>query len=195
MDEQWTHTDLVELIRRYPLAWIAPRVVDAVPMLCPMLMECDTGGKPASLLGHLPKRHPLARAFKSGGEATFLFLGPHGYISPEYLSDKDWAPTWNYASAQFDCAVDLDDRLTEEALEQLVEHMERGRSEPWNISALGDRYHSLRGRVIGFRAKIIRMRAKFKLGQDETQTAFEDITESLRDTDLADWMRRFRAPA
>ena len=192
--EYWSHTDLVDLIRRYPLAWIVPQATDAAAMLCPMLIECDADGKPSSLLGHLPKRHSLASVFRPEGLATFLFLGPHGYVSPEHLSDKNWAPTWNYASAQLVCSVRLDDRLTKEALETLVRHMEKDRPAPWDIAALGERYGVLRSRVIGFRAQIIRTRAKFKLGQDETQTAFGEIAAGFEDADLVRWMKRFRDP-
>ena len=192
--ERWTDADLVDLIRRYPLAWIVPQGADVAAMLCPMLIECNTDGKPLSLLGHMPKRRPLAGVFKSGGLATFLFLGPHDYISPEYLSDKNWAPTWNYAAAQLVCSVQADDRLTEEALETLVRRMEKDRPQPWDVAALGERYGALRSRVIGFRAKIIRTHAKFKLGQDETQTAFGEIAAGLKNADLVRWMKRFRDP-
>lgn len=191
--DRWTHTDLADLIRQYPLAWVVPQAAGAVPMLFPMLVECDAVGKPVSLLGHLPKRHPLSHVFKSDGAATFLFLGAHGYISPEHLSNKNWAPTWNYASAQLDCVVELDADLTETALETLVDYMEKDRAQPWDISALGERYGALRSSVLGFRARILRMRGRFKLGQDEAETAFDEITQGLDDADLAEWMKRFRS--
>jgi transcriptional regulator len=190
--EQWKNEDVVRLIREHPMAWVVPKNQDAFPVLLPMLVECGADGAPASLLGHVPKHNPLAGTLLKDGAARFLFLGPHAYISPESMSDKDWAPTWNYASAQLDCVVDLDDRLTEEALEKLVSHMEEGRAQQWSVAMLGARYGKLRSQVIGFRARIVGMRARFKLGQDESETAFGEILEGLGDGDLADWMRRFR---
>ncbi|MFC2952720.1 FMN-binding negative transcriptional regulator [Marinicaulis aureus] len=184
--------DIIRLIREHPLAWVLPQDQGVFPVLLPMLVECDATGAPVSLLGHVPKAHPLAVAFKSDGRARFLFLGPHGYISPELVSNKDWAPTWNYAALQIDGDVTIDEKLTDEALGALVEQMEQGRASPWSVSMLGDRYDLLRARVVGFRARISNIHARFKLGQDESQTAFGEIVDCLSDPDLSSWMKRFR---
>ncbi len=109
------------------------------------------------------------------------------------MSNKNWAPTWNYAAVQIDTNVTIDDSLTGEALDALVDHMERGRAAPWSISMLGDRYASLKARVVGFRAEILDIRAKFKLGQDENQTAFGEIVDGLGDPALSSWMKHFRS--
>ncbi len=190
--EKYENDDVLKLIRENPVAWIVPEDQRTFPALLPMLVECDADGAPTSLLGHVPKHHALAEAFKARPSARFLFLGPHGYISPEHLSDKNWAPTWNYASVQIDGDVALDDSLTDEALETLVAHMEAGRADPWTVAHLGERYDSLRRRVIGFRAQITAIRARFKLGQDESAGAFDEILAGLPAPDLARWMRAFR---
>ena len=184
--------DIVRLIREYPLAWIVPHDPAVFPALLPMLVECDGAGAPVSLLGHMPKNHPLVSAFKADGRGRFLFLGPHGYISPELMSNKDWAPTWNYAAAQIDGDVKFEDTLIHEALETLVKHMEQGRAEPWTAAMLGERYSALSARVVGFRVRISGMRARFKLGQDEGDGAFGEIVDGLSDPHLSSWMKRFR---
>lgn len=190
--EQWRNEDVIRLIRENPLAWVVPADQSVFPVLLPMLVECNQAGTPVSLLGHVPKARPLAGALHRQGDARFLFLGPNAYISPEFVSDKNWAPTWNYASAQVDGMVEISDSLTEEALETLVSHMEEGRSEPWTTSMLGERYAKLRTQVIGFRARIERVRANFKLGQDESEPVFAEIADGLESPDLSGWMRRFR---
>lgn len=185
--------DIVRLIREYPLAWVVPQDHRVFPALLPMIAECDSVGAAVSLMGHVPKAHPLTAVFKNDGRTRFLFLGPHGYISPELLSNKDWAPTWNYAAAQIDAEVEIDDNLTGEALNALVEKMEQGRAAPWSVAALGDRYSLLESRVVGFRARILSVQAKFKLGQDEDPTAFSEIVDGLGDLELSSWMKCFRA--
>jgi len=60
---------------------------------------------------------------------------------------------------------------------------------------MGLRYQSLAQRVIGFRANVRAIRAKFKLGQDERDDVFRDIVAGLgqsSDQDaLLEWMKLF----
>ncbi|MBY0511882.1 MAG: FMN-binding negative transcriptional regulator [Rhodospirillaceae bacterium] len=182
---------LAELIAQHPLAWIVAKSAPESAALMPMLLETDAAGRPVALLGHLPKAHPIVGALTQTPRALFLFLGPNAYISPEWLSNKDWGPTWNFATAQITADIAFDDALTDEALSKLVAHMEKGRPSPWTIDSLGPRYESLRGRVIGFRATIKQVSPRFKLGQDEKPTVFAEILRGLGDHPLARWMRRF----
>jgi len=183
-----SHDDLARLVADHPLAWIVAPGVPAHATPMPLLLERDADGAPASLLGHLPRKHPLVAAFAANPRGLFLFQGPQGYITPEWLSDKDWAPTWNFAVAAIEAAVAIDPALTDEALQRLVAHMERDRAEPWDVGALGPRYAALRERVTGFRATITGWRARFKLGQDESGEVFDAIVGGLGDSDLARWM-------
>jgi transcriptional regulator len=178
--------DVARLIASHPLGWIVPGGQPALASPMPLLLDGD------SLLGHLPRAHPLLGAFATNPSAVFLFLGPHGYITPEWLSDKDWAPTWNFALATITAEVKIDDALTDEALRRLVAHMERDRDQPWTVEAMGPRYAQLRERVIGFRATITGCKLRLKLGQDESDTAFGEILAGLGDTPLARWMAEAR---
>jgi transcriptional regulator len=175
--------DIARLVAAHPLGWIVP--CGAPGLASPMPLLLDDG---QSLLGHLPRAHPLVGAFEANPSGVFLFQGPHGYITPEWMSDKDWAPTWNFAVAMITAEVVIDDALTDEALRRLVAHMEQGRDQPWTVEAMGPRYAALRERVIGFRATITDCRLRLKLGQDENDTVFGEILTGLGDTPLARWM-------
>ncbi len=189
--EQWDDDDLADLVAAFPLAWIIPLADPAIATPMPMLLERDEDGKPARLLGHLPKAHPMVSPLAADPRALFLFQGPHGYISPAWLDTADWAPTWNFAIARVEASVAFDDGLTDEALRRLVGHMEKLHPSGWSIDALGDRYKDLKARVIGFRATISHVTARFKLGQDERPEIFEQIVSGLGGDPLAQWMRRF----
>ncbi|MDB5708793.1 MAG: Transcriptional regulator-like protein [Sphingomonas bacterium] len=179
--------DVARLIATHPFGWIVPHGDPALASPMPLLLlDGDT------LLGHLPRAHPLVGAFTADPSGVFLFQGPHGYISPEWLSDKDWAPTWNFAIATITAEVVIDDALTDEALRRLVAHMEQGRARPWTVEAMGPRYTALRERVIGFRATITGCKLRRKLGQDESDTVFGEILAGLGDTPLAQWMAEAR---
>ena len=48
--------------------------------------------------------------------------------------------------------------------------------------------------IVGFRARVLQSRPKFKLGQDERDDVFTDMVTGLRATgadELAAWMQRF----
>lgn len=183
---------LVGLIAGHPLAWIIARAAPEAATPMPLVAELGEHGAARSLLGHLPRRHPLVGHFRRDPRGVFLFQGPHGYISPEALADKDWAPTWNFAVATIEADVVFDEALTDTALRTLVEHMERDRRAPWQIEAMGERYAALSDKVIGFRATITASHARFKLGQDESQPAFEQIVAAQGDSELGRWMRAWR---
>jgi len=144
-----------------------------------------------TIVGHVGRPDDLIHGMGER-ELLVVFQGPHGYITPEYLSDKDWAPTWNFAVVVIEAEVAIDATLTDEALRRLVAHMERDSPEPWSVEAMGARYATLRDRVIGFRATITSCRPRFKLGQDESDKAFAEIVAGLGDRPLARWMRAAR---
>jgi transcriptional regulator len=186
------NASLARLIERHPLAWILARGDPAAATPMPMVLERDGDGAPAALIGHLPRAHPLVHAFGGDPRGMFLFQGPHGYISPEPLSNKDWAPTWNFAVAVIEADVTFDAAMTTGVLLDLVALMERDRAEPWTVEAMGERFARLRDRVIGFRAAITSVRPRFKLGQDESDTVFAQIVAGLGDGELTDWMKAAR---
>lgn len=175
-------------LREHPLAWIA---CDGEPFLS----AAPVMAFGPELEGHMPRAWPLAGRFQDGGEATFLFAGPNGYMSPSWLSDPNWAPTWNFVSVQIRARVRLrDDPVFLKAhLERLCVHMERGRSD-WTPAAVGARLETLMSHIVAFTAEPIERRVRFKLGQDERDTVFGEqiagLTNEPGAAPLRDWMLR-----
>ncbi len=189
--------DLIELVRQHPLAWIvsgAAGALNATPL--PVQLVCDADGRPVKILGHFARRNAHLGALASDARATVLLIGPHGYISPSWFADRTQAPTWNYASAVFDVDVSLLDTPADahRLLDGLVDQVESDRPGRWNSREMGERYDRLAANVVGFEAKVVGMRSRFKLGQDERDDVFADILRGLDLVDepaLAGWMRRF----
>jgi transcriptional regulator len=78
-------------------------------------------------------------------------------------------------------------------LDDLVNAMEHGRPGAWSVAEMGERYERIRDRIIPFEAKVIEQRARFKLGQDERDAVFADITDGLARSgadELLAWMRQ-----
>jgi transcriptional regulator len=98
-----------------------------------------------------------------------VFLGPHGYISPSWFTDRTQAPAWNFALVKLEIEVELDRsaEAAREAVDRLTAHMEQGRPNAWSPREMGDRYGRLIPAVVAFRVRVRSMQAKFKLGQNE----------------------------
>ena len=188
--EQWTDRDIVDLVDQFPLAWVISANFNATPL--PILLEMDGDGRPQSLLGHFAKSNPQVDQIRAQPRTLFLFSGPHGYVSPELVTTtRNWGPTWNYATARIVADVVFDEELNDEALDKLVSKMERGRQMPWTRAELGPRYEGMKRAIIAFRAPVVGIEARFKLGQDERDEVLSEIVAGFGDSDLARWMRRF----
>jgi len=186
---------VLRLVHQHPLAWIVSQGADglrASPM--PLRPRVGGDGRIAALEGHLPRSNPQFASLQRDPRALLLFAGPQGYISPSWVSNRTWAPTWNFAVVQFvvDFAFDETPERLDAHLHDLVEAMEHGRPGAWQLEEMGARYETLKRMIVPFDAKVVEQRARFKLGQDEKDAVFAEITAALdrsgADT-LAAWMR------
>jgi len=180
--------DILRFAAQYPLAWVVPQAEPGDAVLMPMLMEPDASGRPATLLGHLPRSGHIVSRLNENPRATCLFLGPHAYIPPGWISKPGWAPTWNFLSLKVSGCITLDDGLTEEAVRALVAHMETRAGSDWRVEQMGPRFHGLLRGIIGFRMRIDTLQPRFKTGQDETETSHAEIHAHLDGHALQDWM-------
>lgn len=186
--EDVSSPDICRFVADYPLAWIVPSADPSLALLMPLLIETDAAGAPVSLLGHLPRRLPWAQTLAADPSATCLFLGPHAYIPPGWISKPGWAPTWNFLSLKVSGNLALDDSLTRHAVSTLVRHMETRRGSDWTEENIGGRFEDLLKHIIGFRLQITRLTPRFKTGQDETGQSRSEIRAALAGHPLRDWM-------
>lgn len=177
---------VLRLIGRHPLAWVISGGFDA--SLLPLLAERDADGALVSLLGHCANHNPLLAAFAGDPRGLVLFNGPSAYVSPALIDKPDWGPTWNYAGVRCTVAVEIVPAETAESLERLLDHLEGARPGRWTIDRMGPRYAEMLRRISAFRARIVRVDAHFKLGQDEAHREFDEIVARHPDRALADWM-------
>ncbi len=186
---------VLRLVLEHPLAWVVSSDAGsfrATPL--PLRPRVGADQRIEALEGHIARSNPQFAALQRDARATLLFSGPQGYISPSWISNRTWAPTWNYAVVQFLVTIAFDEtpaRL-DAHLDDLIGAMERGRPNAWQRSEMGERYDTLKRRIVPFEAKVMEQRAKFKLGQDERDVVFGEITAALGRSDsdeLLDWMQ------
>lgn len=190
--KQWTDKDIVDLIEAYPLALVVTATDGQFRMTpLPMLADTDADGRLVRLVGHMALSNEHTAVLRSHPRAQFLFLGPHGYVSPRLLDDRSWGPTWNYAVVRVEADVEFRPDQLDEALQRLVRRLETGHSDAWSVDELGDRYEPMSLRIVAFDAEVRAVDATFKLGQDEQPDVFRQIVAGLESPDLRAWMQRF----
>jgi transcriptional regulator len=192
--EAYSPDDVVQLMNEYPLAWVCPRGGAAgLPALLPLLADVDAKGRVTALVGHMARRNPLFAALEAEPEAMILFTGPQAYVSPACVSNPAWAPTWNYAQVRIEARIRFEPAQSGQALDRLVAAMEAKEPTGWTAAQLGARYAPMERAIIAFRAEVLALHGRFKLGQDETQGALDEILARHPDPALVRWMRRVNA--
>jgi transcriptional regulator len=189
-----SYQDIIDLVSDFPFAWVVSEggMFNATPLPIRPIIE---NGELTALLGHFGRNNPQIDRLRADPRAHILFMGPHGYVSPSWLSDRTQAPTWNYASATFACDIQLieDPAGIEAALRDLIDAQERGRDRAWSLDDMGERAARLARGVIAFRATITDRQAVFKMGQDEADREYNEIMAALDSdgaTELASAMRQ-----
>lgn len=122
----------------------------------PLLLQRDANGG-LSLLGHFAKSNPQVVELEGRPDALAIFHGPHGYISPSWLTDRTQAPRWNYATVHMSVRVAFDHSpdAARHAVDVLTDHMEVARPNAWRADELGARYAKLLPGIVAFRADVL----------------------------------------
>ena len=97
--------DVVDVIRRNPLATVISAVDDALfATHCAVVMESGWETRTTStfagstLLGHMNRSNEHWRGLKSGSRALVVFQSAGGYVCPTVYGRDDCAPTWNFVA-------------------------------------------------------------------------------------------------
>lgn len=176
------------LVAAHPLAQLVSVGADGlVGTPLPLLLERADDGL-VHLLGHFARANPHVGALERDPHALAVFMGPHGYISPSWFTDRTQAPTWNLAAVHMRVLVAFDrSRLAaREAVDQLTKHMEQGRPHAWSSADMGERYEKLLPAVVAFRGEVLEIKSKLKLGQNERLDVLAEALEGLVDEPSAD---------
>ncbi|MDR7336012.1 FMN-binding negative transcriptional regulator [Roseateles asaccharophilus] len=174
--------EIDRLVADFPLATLVSandgRML-ATPL--PLILQRDANSGEARLIGHLSRRNPQFAMLQRQPRALATFTGAQGYIASSWMSNRRYAPTWNYEFLQFELHVTIEDtpEATLRALELLSAHVEAPYPRPWQPSEMGPRFAQLAQYIVPFSARILDTRAQFKLGQGDPADAREDAYAGL----------------
>ena len=154
-----------------------------------------TNGKGKTIASHLPVlfdedsnvlRSHMARAneqwkyLESGDEVLCIFHGPHAYISPSWYEEQHTVPTWNYAVVHVYGKPSL---VGPAELKQIVldttAKYESTMPKPWKIPLSENEIGQMLKAIVGFKIDIVRVEAKFKLGQNRSREDQEKMLRNL----------------
>ncbi|WP_457446436.1 FMN-binding negative transcriptional regulator [Roseateles sp. P5_E4] len=174
--------EIDRVVADFPLATLVS--ADEGRMLAtplPLILERDAASGEARLIGHLSRRNPQFAMLQRQPRALATFTGAQGYIASSWMSNRRYAPTWNYEFVQFELDVRIEDSPEQllRALDLLSAHVEAPFPKPWRPAEMGPRLEQLAQYIVPFSARIMETRAQFKLGQGDPADARADAYAGL----------------
>jgi len=156
----------------------------ARPVASHLLLELERAADGTAWLhGHMSRANPQWRSFEGGREVLAIFSGPHSYVSAGWYNHVN-VPTWNYLAAHVYGVPELitDAGALKAMLKRLVDKHEaaEGATPPYRLEALPDGYvdKALEG-VAGFRIRVTRIEAGFKLSQNRDERDYDAVVAGL----------------
>jgi transcriptional regulator len=178
---------LHDLIYASTLATLVSMAADGmIASHAPLMLDPDPAPY-GTLIGHLAKANPHARAANPSVQTLVIFQGPDGYITPSYYAAKQEhgkvVPTWNYAAIHaYGTLEAFDDpaRLLE-VVTRLTRRHEKARPRPWAVSdAPGDFVQGMLRSIVGIALPIVRLEGKVKMSQNRPAADIAGVIDGLR---------------
>jgi transcriptional regulator len=170
------------LVREHSFATLVS-VLDGEPFAThvPLLLDADRGPL-GTLVGHVARGNPHARAFDGATPALAIFRGPHAYVSPRWYASEPNVPTWNYQAVHAvgrPCVQD-DAKRVRDLLVRTAALFESGPA-PWTVDAVPARYaDKLQNAIVAFELPIEKLVGKHKLSQNKSPADRAGVVAALR---------------
>jgi transcriptional regulator len=139
----------------------------------PLLVESNAGAANEHelvLVGHLARANEhLDQLRKTSSPVLAIFEGPWSYVTASWYPERQMPSTYYYTAAHCFGQLEFqsDDQL-DRSLEVLVNRMEAHYPNGWKTGEIPRSEVTRRfASITGFRMRVSRLEAKFKLGQDE----------------------------
>ncbi|NNJ88760.1 MAG: FMN-binding negative transcriptional regulator [Eudoraea sp.] len=130
----------------------------------PLELDRDKDGNDI-LIGHIARANPQWGAFEANSEVLCIFNGPHSYVSSSWYKEEE-VPTWNYIAVHIYGTLSV---MSESEvltwLHGLVDRYEKDEETPLSLKDMSPAtLRQVKG-VVGFRIKINKIEAAYKLSQ------------------------------
>lgn len=158
---------------------------DGVPSATHVPIELLDSPQGRVLEGHVARANPHWQAVGDGDPALAVFLGPHAYVSSSWY-DHENVPTWNYQAVHMSGPIALvhDPGELLPMVRRLALHYEPDAAATggFDVDAMTAKLRDaeLRG-IVGFRIRVERVEASFKLSQNRDATNRARVVAKLRE--------------
>lgn len=194
--------DAMEIIEQYPWALLVSNgekgpLATNLPLMIDRTEPCDEDT--LTLVGHIARANQhLGVLAQNTASVLAIFEGPWSYVTASWYPMRDMPSTYYYTAIHCYGTIEFqDDVHLSDALEDLVERMESSFADGWKTNEIPRSEITRRfSGIAGFRMRVSRIEAKFKLGQDEPlrdALAIADVLEThaaLEDQKLATLIRK-----
>lgn len=147
--------------------------------------------------GHFARGNKQWRTMDNNEDVLIIFHGPHGYISSIWYETED-VPTWDYQSIHvYGKSVLLNEHQLKEDLKVLLDKYESEHRGGATWENLSDQTKIQIKGIVGFKVKVDKLEAAYKLSQNRSETDKENIvihlnnTESDLDKNLAEEIEKY----
>ena len=161
--------EIVSFIQQYDFATIVSSSPSLFATHAPVVVR-GGGASELVVVGHFARANPHWKAMDGSAESLIIFHGPHSYVSPTWYANSPAVPTWNYAvvHAYGKPRVNEDQEFLKAVLVELVRRYEgTRRPKPWRIEDQPPEFNDrMLAGIVGFEMPLLKVEAKFKLGQN-----------------------------
>jgi transcriptional regulator len=131
------------------------------------------------LRSHMARANEQWKRFAD--EVLCIFHGPHAYISPSWYEQQHTVPTWNYAVVHvYGKPTLVDETELKKIVFDTTAKFESMMPAPWKIPLSEKEIAAMLKAIVGFRIEIVRVEAKFKLGQNRSREDQEKMLRQLQ---------------
>lgn len=131
--------------------------------------------------GHIAKGNPQWKTLNGNSNVLIIYQGPHAYVSSSWY-EKENVPTWNYQAIHlYGEATVLREQETMDDLKTLLAKYEQYRENPVLWDNLAESTQMQAKAIIGFKVKINKVEAAYKMSQNRNEQDYNNIIKKLED--------------
>lgn len=131
--------------------------------------------------GHIAKGNPQWKTLNGNSNVLIIYQGPHAYVSSSWY-EKENVPTWNYQAIHlYGEATVLSEQETMDDLKTLLAKYEQYRENPVLWDNLAESTQMQAKAIIGFKVKINKVEAAYKMSQNRNEQDYNNIIKKLED--------------
>ncbi|AMG64328.1 MULTISPECIES: FMN-binding negative transcriptional regulator [Staphylococcus] len=155
-------------------------VDDHIPIATHVPVMIEYNEDTMYLSGHFAKGNPQWKTIQDNSNILVIFSGPHSYISSSWYEEED-VPTWDYQSVHaYGTGVLLNEAELTYALKSMLNKYEAHRENGATWDKLSNQTLKQIKGVIGFKIKVNRLEAAYKLSQTRSEKEKENIISKLK---------------